>query len=84
MNTEKYILNVNIFGNVQAGNLQIVQGASIQENVGTKEKNKGIFKRIPYWIYILTLFFAALLTCLYYLGWLEPIKSFIYKVLLHK
>jgi hypothetical protein len=51
---------------------------------GTKEKNKGIFKRIPYWIYILTLFFAALLTCLYYLGWLEPIKAFISKILLHK
>jgi hypothetical protein len=25
-------------------------------------------------------FMAALLTCLYYLGWLEPIKAFIYKI----
>jgi hypothetical protein len=41
-------------------------------------------KRIPYWIYILTLFFAALLTCLFYLGCLEPIKAFISKILLNK
>jgi len=58
--------------------------ASFQENIGIKEKNKGILKKIPYWIYILTLFFAALLTCLYYLGWLEPIKAFIYRIVIHK
>ena len=84
MNTEKYILNVNIFGNVQAGNLQIVQGASFQQNVEPNEKNKEIFKRILYWIYNLILFLAALLTCLHLLGWLELIKAFIYKILLHK
>jgi len=38
-------------------------------------------KRIPRWIYVLVLFLAALLTCLYYLGWLEPIKTFVYKIL---
>ncbi len=37
-------------------------------------------KRIPRWIYILVIFLGALFTCLYYLGWLEPIKAFIYKV----
>jgi len=38
-------------------------------------------KRIPRWIYVLVIFLAALLTCLYYLGWLEPIKTFIYNIL---
>lgn len=37
-------------------------------------------KRIPRWIYVLIIFLAALLTIFYYLGWLEPIKTFIYKV----
>ncbi|MFB0552225.1 MAG: hypothetical protein ACETWQ_02820 [Phycisphaerae bacterium] len=48
------------------------------------EKTKDVFRRIPYWIYILTLFFAALLTCLYYLGGLEPIKLFIYGLFTNK
>jgi hypothetical protein len=57
-------------------------GLSNKQDNGGKtdlpDKKLGIFKRIPYWIYILTIFFAALLTCLYYiLGWLEPIKAFI-------
>ncbi|MFZ0033370.1 MAG: hypothetical protein WAK60_00085 [Sedimentisphaerales bacterium] len=57
------------------------------EEIRTKaeqKKNKGIFKRISYWIYIPILFFAALLTCLFYLGWLEPIKAFIRNILRHK
>lgn len=37
-------------------------------------------KRIPRWIYVLVLFLAALLTILYYLGWLEPVKAFIYNI----
>ena len=48
------------------------------------KKTKAFFMRIPYWIYILTLFFAALLTCLYHLGWLESIKMFVYRLFTHK
>jgi hypothetical protein len=48
------------------------------------EKTKAVFSRIPHWIYILTLFLAALLTCLYYLGGLQPIKLFIYRLFTHK
>jgi hypothetical protein len=70
-----------VLGNVQqAKNLQIGDHASIHKHDSTEEKKKCILRKIPYWIYILTLFFAALLTCLYYLGWLGPIKGFI----LHK
>jgi hypothetical protein len=47
-------------------------------------ERKGILRKIPYWIYIFILFLAALLTCLYYLGWLEPIKEFICKILWRK
>jgi len=41
-------------------------------------------KRIPRWTYVLVIFLAALLTCLYYLGWLEPIRAFIGKIVLAK
>ena len=80
----KFVMNINIFRNVQTRELQIIQGASFQQNLETNEKNKGILKKILYWIYIFTLFFAALLTCLFYLGWLEPIKTFISRILLNK
>jgi len=54
---------------VQTGN-----HASIHKQSLTAEKKKGIIKRIPYWIYILIAFLAALLMSLHYLGLLEPIK----------
>lgn len=38
-------------------------------------------KRIPRWIYVIVLFLAALLTIFYCLGWIEPIKAFINRVL---
>jgi hypothetical protein len=41
-------------------------------------------KKIPRWIYVLVLFLAALLTCLFYLGWLGPIKEFIRSISLSK
>ena len=47
-------------------------------------RTKAFFKRIPYWIYILTLFFAGLLACLDYLGVLEPIKVFVYRLFTNK
>ncbi len=40
-----------------------------------------LVRRIPRWIYVLVLFLAALLTSLHLLGWLEPIKDFIAKIL---
>lgn len=41
-------------------------------------------KRISRWIYVLVVFFAALLIYLYYLGWLGPIKDFIVRILRSK
>jgi len=38
-------------------------------------------KRVPRWIYVLVGFLAALLTVLHLLGWLDPIKAFIYGIL---
>jgi len=63
-----------ILGDVQAENVQTGNHASIHKQSLTAEKKKGIIKRIPYWIYILIAFLAALLTSLHYLGLLEPIK----------
>jgi hypothetical protein len=48
------------------------------------KKMLAIFKRVPYWINILMLFLAALLTCLYPLKWLDPIKQFVYKLFIHE
>lgn len=78
--TKQGNVNVNIFGDVQAGKLQIAQDAYIHEQLVPEQKKKGIIKKIPYWIYILTAFLATLLTSLHYLGWLEPIKAFIRKL----
>jgi hypothetical protein len=71
-----------ILGDVhQPENLQVGNNARINKYEKTGEKEKGILRRIPYWIYILVCFLAALLTCLYYLGWLEPFKEFIVKMI---
>ena len=43
---EKGNVNVNIFGDVQAGNLQIAQDASIHEQPIAEEKKKGIVGKI--------------------------------------
>jgi uncharacterized coiled-coil protein SlyX len=50
----------------------------------TPAKGWGIWtsiKRIPLWIYYILGALAALLTVLHLLGWLEPIKTFIAKIL---
>ena len=39
-----------------------------------------LVKKIPRLIYAIVIFFAALLTIFYYLGWLEPVKTFITKI----
>lgn len=43
---KKFVININVFRNVQTKNLQIIQGASFQQNVGTGQKKKGIFNKI--------------------------------------
>jgi len=67
----KFIININIFRNVQTRNLQVIQSASFQQNVGTDEKNKGIFKKLFQIIGVIISFVAALLTILHYLGLLH-------------
>jgi len=49
--------------------------SSEKERNPTPAKCRSIWtlvKRIPRWIYVLVIFLAALLTILYYLGWLKP------------
>jgi len=60
--------NINIFGDVHAVNLQIGDRASIQGNVRTEEKKKGIFKKLLKIISVIISFF----------------KAFISKILLHR
>lgn len=38
-------------------------------------------KKVPAWTYALVVFLASLLTILYYLDWLEPIKVFFVRIL---
>ncbi len=62
-----------VLGDVQAETVQTGDYASIHKHPVTAEKKKGIFRRIPYWIYILICLFASLITIL---EW-GPIKAFI-------
>lgn len=88
---QKGAINVNISGDVKAENLQIGHDASIHKQAGTEQnksptKCRGIWiwlNKIPRWIYGLVVFLAALLTCIgYLLGWLGPIKAFMYKIVM--
>jgi hypothetical protein len=86
--TPAKIINIGnfkgILGDIQAENVQTGNHASIHKQTVIVEKKKGILRRIPYWIYILTGFLATLLGVFYYLdyfGWLDPIKAFISKIL---
>jgi predicted nucleotidyltransferase len=74
-------VNVNIYGDVQAGNLQIAHDASIHEQPIAKEKKKGSIKKLLKIIVAIPTFIAAVLAILHYLGLLEPIKTFISKIL---
>jgi hypothetical protein len=73
-------VNVNIYGDVKAGNLQIAHDASIHKRSITAEKKKGILIRLLKIIGAIVGFLAALLGILNYLGWLEPIKAFIHNI----
>lgn len=79
---EKANLNIEI-GEIQAENVQIGYG-SVHKQVQTEKKNKGVVKKSLKVIVTIIGFLAALLTIFHLLGWLEPIRAFIYKVLLPK
>jgi hypothetical protein len=51
------------------------------EQTETKSSGKGMFMKVLKIISVIISFFAVLLTCLFYLGWLEPIKAFIRNIL---
>ncbi|MGA2678059.1 MAG: hypothetical protein ABSF37_02020 [Sedimentisphaerales bacterium] len=72
------IININklgVLGDIQkVETLQTGDNASAHKQVVGEEKKKGIFRRIPYWIYLLVSFLAALLAILHYMGWLAPNK----------
>lgn len=64
-----------ILGDVhQPENLQVGDNARIYKQEKTEEKKKGIFSRIPYWIYLLVSFLAALFACIHY--WPEIHQKF--------
>ena len=67
-------INVRI-ENVQAKNLQIGTNASVYEQTVIGEKKKGIIRKLLGIIGAIVAFFAAVLTILHLLGWLEAIKS---------
>jgi len=75
------IINIENFkgvlGDVQAENVQTGDHASINKQP-KPEKNKGKVKKILWVISAIIGTLAALLTSLHYLGWLEPVKAFIY------
>lgn len=61
-----------ILGDVQAENVQTGDHAGINKHDETEKEKKGIVKKLFGIIAAVVIFLAALLTCLYYLGWLEP------------
>lgn len=77
-------VNVNIFEGVQAGTIQMGNYASIHKHPITAAKKKGIIGKLLKIIGAIVAFFAALLTILHLLGWIEPTKEFIAKILWHK
>lgn len=76
--TPTTIININklgVLGDIQqVETLQTGDNASAHKQVVGEEKKKGILRRIPYWIYLLVSFLAALLAILHYVGWLAPNK----------
>ena len=76
------IQNFNgVLGNFQAENVQTHQISNVHNyNDKTRNNKKGIFIIIG----SIVTFLAALLTCLYYLDWLEPLKSFFLKLFLNE
>ncbi len=79
------IINIGNFkgvlGDVQAENVQTGDYSSIHKQTITAEKKKGIFIRLLKIIGAIVGFLVALLGILHYLGWLEPVKALISKIL---
>ncbi|HCO96670.1 MAG TPA: hypothetical protein DIU00_22485 [Phycisphaerales bacterium] len=76
INIENYVR----MGNVQAENVQTGDHGTINKHAGIERNKKSIVRKVLEIIAAIFAFLAALLTCLYYLGWLEPIKVLIYKL----
>lgn len=74
--TDKTIMQ-RIIGNKGVRELEQTGDEAATRKHSEAEKKKGSFRRLFGIIGAVVAFFAALLTCLYYLGWLEPIKLFI-------
>ena len=73
--------NIILGGTHKANNLQVGNYTQIQQTAEVEQKGIWSFiKKIPRWIYYLVGSLAALLTVFHLLGWLEPIKTFIYKL----
>ncbi len=76
--TPTTIININklgVLGDIQkVETLQTGDNASAHKQVVGEEKKKRILRRIPYWIYLLVSFLAALFAILHYMGWLAPNK----------
>jgi hypothetical protein len=72
-----------ILGDVnQSGNLRVGDHTQIQNVTETVEKKIGGVKKTLKIIAAIVGFIAALFTCLgYLLGWLGPIKGFIYRII---
>lgn len=80
-----HIQNFNgILGDVQAENVQTGDNSKVLNYTNAEKNDKGIFKKLLKIIFSIIAFFAALFTCLYYLDWLEPVKSFILKLFLNR
>jgi hypothetical protein len=79
-------VNVSIFGDIQARNLQIAHSASIQEGVGTEKKKKGILKKLLEIIgtIIVGIIVAVVTDILGDFGWIERIKTIIQNILIRK
>ena len=79
------IQNSNVvLGTVQGENVQIGDYASVRKRSEMENKKKGIIKILLKSIAAIVAFLAPLFTCLWYLGWLEPIKLFIYGLFTHR
>jgi hypothetical protein len=68
--TPTTIININklgVLGDIQqVETLQTGDNASTYKHIGNEEKKKGILNKIPYWIYLLVSFLAALFACIHY------------------
>jgi len=88
--TSAKIINIEnfkgILGDVQAGNLQIAQDASIHEQSVIKEKKKGILRRLLKIIgaIVVGIIVTVVTDILGDFGWIERIKTIVHNILTNK